>query len=297
MIVKLYKKTTDQWSDVKLYANCKHYIGSYYTRSGRRYTGLNEIDRERFEKELGKDLRPDSEFWDEFNIPFKSSDDCLTFNTSNVLDEFKVKFLEGNKRVANGYGDRKAGADFVLVKEEEVAEEINRKAKVKIEAMKEYDKLTPNQMRQALRLYGHKSDNVSSEVVQSTLYTLIEEEPKKFKEMWIDNPFRETQFLIEEAVANNVLRRNKTIYKYGSDIIGNSIEEAIEYLRNPANANLRLTIKSNLEGKKFVEQPTEERETVSEFTKLKKEIEEEEKEVVIEEEVKEEIKPKKVSKK
>lgn len=273
MIVKLYKKTSDSWSGVALYANCKHGIGSYITRSGGRYTGLDNLTRERLEKELGRNLGPTSEFWDTFRINITSKDDKgLTFNTDDPFDELKVRFLEGHKRVANGYMDKKMGADYVIVKEEQAAEEINKKAKIKIESIKEFEKLTPDQMRKVLRLYGHKSNNVSIEIVQSTLFTLVEEDPKKFKELWIDNPYRDTQFLIEEAVASNIIRKNKTLYKYGTDIIGNSIEEAIDYLRDPGNANLRIAIKSQIEGKRTIEKPVEEREVKSQVSQLLEEI-------------------------
>jgi len=300
MKVKLYKKVSDSWSGTTLYANCKHYIGSYLTRTGARYTGLDRLDQERLEKLLGEDLSPNSSYWDEFRIIIKSTDeDGIDFDTSDPFDELRVRFLENHKRVGKGYTDRKMGTDYVLVKEEQAAKELNKKAKVKIEVMKAYSDLTPDEMRKALRLYGHKSDNISMEIAESTLFTLIEEDPKKFKEIWIDNPYRDTQFLIEEAVANNVIRKNKTLYKYGTDLIGNSIEDAIDYLRNPANANLRIAIKSQVEGKRVVEKPTEEREIKSQVSKILEEPDEmpdEEPKEEIKEEVKEEKPKKKVTK-
>jgi hypothetical protein len=282
MVVKLHKKISDDWSRTDIFSDCHHRIGSYIKRNGRRYTGdLSEREQERFSKALNINFNDRDDYWNTYHIAIDGKNN-VTLNTENIEDEFAVAFLEKHKEVALGYNDRKPGTKYVLIKEEDEAEKVNKRAQVKIRAITEYGKLTPEQMRKALRLYGHNSSSVSNEIVQSTLYNLVEDDPGKFLTLWVDNDNKETHFLIEEAVANNVIRNNKTIYKYGTDIIGYTIEEAIDYLKDPRNANLRLAIISQMEGKKETETPIEDRTVKSQFKKILEEIEEENEEKSVE---------------
>lgn len=278
MKVILTKRMSDDWSRIDIYQNCKHRIGTYYKRSGALYTGdFNPIDKERFEKELGLNLSEKinndyNPFWINYHIMLDSKNKNI-YDTSNIKDEFDVKFLENHKDIALGYTDRKPGTKYVLLKEQDEAEVINKRAQLKIKAFTEYGKLTPEQMRKALRLYGYNGKTMSNEIVQSTLYKLVEEDPNKFILLWVDNADKDVQFLIEEAVGNNVIRNNKTIYKYGTDIIGYTLEDAIGYLKDPRNANVRLAIVSQIEGKKVVELPQEERTVKAQYKKLLEEDE------------------------
>jgi len=278
-------KKKDPWSGYKVYEDCKHAITSYIMRSGVRYTGLNGTDndvvRERLEGELGVDLKPHSKYWDNFAVYLGTNDVLL--DTEDAEQELRYYFLKGHKRVAFGLNDRKPSTDYVLLQAEEEAKEQNLKARNIRRAIIEFEKLTVNDMRKALRLFGYKSDNSSPELVENNLYKLVEEDPKKFLSIWVDNKTKDTEFLIEEACAKGILRKQNTTYKYGSDVVGYTLDEAVTYLNNPANGDLKVTILAQLEGKEisFGTEKSNENTSTSQFAKLKQEIEKEEiKEVV-----------------
>lgn len=276
-------KKKDPWSGFKVYTDCKHAITSYIMRSGVRYTGLNGSEntpvRERLEKELGVDLRPHSSYWDNFAIFLGTQD--VQIDTEVPEQELKYYFLKGHKRVALGLNDNKASTDYVLLQAEEEAKEQNSKARMRRRAIVEFERLTTNDMRKALRLFGYNSTNTSPEVVENTLYKLVEENPLKFISIWVDNKTKDTEFLIEDACAKGILRKHNTTYKYGSDVIGYTIHEAIIYLENPANRDLKATILAQLEGKEisFGDAKSEDNESESQFAKLKQEIDKEESKV------------------
>ena len=104
-------------------------------------------------------------------------------------------------------------------------------------------------MRKALRLYGYKSDAMSNEVVESKLFELVEKDPNKFFLIWVNNKTKNTQFIIEAAIAKNIIRKSRNVYYYGTDIIGNSLEDAIGYLDDKKNQDLRLVIIQETEAK------------------------------------------------
>lgn len=245
IIVRTINK--QQWSGLAKYRNCATYLGSYFTRSGRLYTGLTDEKEQDLSKKLGFDLSAGSPFWETFFIRLDSND--LILRLDDPFDELRYLFLKGHKRVASSLSDNKPGADYVLINKETEANDVNKKNKIKRDAIKEFDKMSVNEMRKCLRLYGYRSDDTSNEVVEQTLFSLVEKDPEKFFDKWVNNDTKVTEFLITDAIAKNVIRRNKNVYKYGTDIIGNSLEDAIVYLDNPVNNDLRKTIMKETEAK------------------------------------------------
>jgi len=275
MIAKLTFKNPDPWSGYTVYKNCRHAIGPYVKRSGQPYTGLEneEVVKQELEKTLNIDLSPKSDFWKTFNVFLGDRD--IILDTSIPEQKLKYYFLRSHKNVALGLNDRKPSANYILMQAEEEAKEQNTKARTKRKAIAEFDKLTVNEMRKALRLYNYNSTNTSPEVVESTLFKLVEEDPNKFLILWVNNKNKDTQFLIEEACAKGVLRKNKTVYKYGTDIIGYTLDEAIDYLNNPEQNDLKLGIKAQLQNKENTlgsTRPKEQEET-SQYSQIIKEIE------------------------
>ena len=132
---------------------------------------------------------------------------------------------------------------------ESEAEEANRLNKVKRQAIIEFNKMSLEDMRKALRLYGYKGETMSSELVESKLFELVEKDPNRFFMIWVNNKSRNTQFLIEAAIAKNIIRKSRNIYYYGTDIIGNSLEDAVSHLDDKNNQDLKLTILQETESK------------------------------------------------
>jgi hypothetical protein len=153
-----------------------------------------------------------------------------------------IKFLSGHKRVATSLDKLDAGKDYLLINREAEAIEANKINKIRREAVKEFDKLTLEQMRKCLRLFGVSADRMSNELVESTLVTLVDKNPKKFFDKWVDNKTKETEFLIEQAIAKGVIRRDRTQYFYGAEMFADSMSEAIAYLDNKKNQDLKLSI-------------------------------------------------------
>ena len=82
-------------------------------------------------------------------------------------------------------------------------------------------------MRQFLRISGIKSDTMANELIEAKCTELVEKNPQKFIDLWVNNNDKDTQYIIEEAISEGVLRKNRTTYYYGTDIIGNSVDETI----------------------------------------------------------------------
>jgi hypothetical protein len=239
----------NKWSGITKYKNCFEDIGSYYTRSGMLYTGLELEDEERLSKVLGLDLKKSSDYWKTFFIRTSVSD--IILDTDNAMDELKYLFLKSHKRVKNSLMENKAGANFVLINRDEEAKRDNLYAKSEIEAVIAFNKLTPQEMRKCLRIFGHNADTMSNEVTQSKLYQIVKANPESFLTRWVNNTDREEQVLIETAISKNIIRRDKHMYKYGSDTIGNNLEETIGFLKDPRNQDIKIGIVSACDTKDY----------------------------------------------
>lgn len=248
VIVRIIK--SNPWTGITKWPTCYDYVSSYWTRSGNLYTGLSAADADRLEKEIGYQagqLAPSSSFWDTFAIKIGKKDVIL--NTDRPEDELKYLFLKNHKRVANGLNNITAATDYVIINKDSEAEEANKINKIKREAYREMDKMSIEEMRKCLRLYGIKSDTMSNELVEAKLTEQIENSPKNFMMKWVENPNKEINYVIEEAISKNIIRKNRAQYYFGTDLIGNGLEDVIAYLKDKKNQDIKLAILNEIKSK------------------------------------------------
>lgn len=248
VIVRMTK--VNPWTGLIKWSNCFDYLSSYWTRSGSRYTGLTKEQARDLETKLGfaeGQLDPMSPFWDTFAIKIGKKD--LIINTDKPEGELQYLFLKKHKRVAEGIKSINPSTDYVLVDKDLEATEANKTNKVKRDAYRAFDKMNLEDMRKCLRLFGTKADTLSNEVVEARLNEFIEKDPAKFIRVWVENPNKEINFIIEEALGKNIIRKNRTSYYFGTDLIGNGIEDVIAYLKDKKNQEIYLTIVNEIKSK------------------------------------------------
>lgn len=250
MEVVLKFARVNPWAGIAKYKNCYDYIGTYWTRAGNIHTGLSEEDARRLEKAMGYEeghLAPTSSFWKTYSIRLGAKDVFL--HTEKPEDELAYLFLKNHKRVATGLSNIRPQHDYVLVNTDVEAEAANKLNKIKRETFAEFNKMSLEEMRKCLRIYGHKSDNISNELVESKLFELIEKDPRKFFLLWIDNKNKDTQYVLETAISKNVIRKSKNVYYYGTDVIGRSQDDAISFLKEKSNQDILMAIMQEIESK------------------------------------------------
>lgn len=251
MKVTLRPLFKDTWSGIGKYRNCHEDLTPYWTRSGRIYTGLTTKDEVRLMALTGLDLVVGSDFWKNFFIRTGTKDYFL--DTEDPTDEIKYLFLKGHRRVKNSLDEKKASANYVLLNKEEEAIRSNSINKLKRHAFKAFDQLSPTEIRKVLRLFGENADELNTEVAEQRLFDLVEANPERFLQRWVNNDARETEVLLERAMARNIIRKSGAMYKYGSDVIGRLKEEAIDFLDNPKNQDIKRTILIELDAKDYIQ--------------------------------------------
>lgn len=248
VIVRITK--VNPWTGLTKWPTTFDYVGPYWTRTGNIYTGLSKEDARRLEKELNYEegkLDPSSEFWTTFAVQLGKKD--LILDTDKPYDELKYLFLKNHKRVADGMANMSPSKDYLLLNSNTEAEETNKRNKVKRDAYRELDKMSIEDMRKCLRLYGMKSGTMSNELIEAKLSEQIESAPDKFLMKWVNNPNKEMNWIIEEALSKNILRKNRAQYYFGTDLIGNGVEDVIAYLKDKKNQDILISIKNELKSK------------------------------------------------
>lgn len=250
MVVELKLRKKNPWAGLVKYKNCFDYIAPYLTRSGSIYTGLTPEDEKKFEKELGYaegTLAKSSPFWQTFTVKIGAK--TLILDDKFPRQEMIIKFLSGHKRVATSLDKLTAGKDYLLINRQAEAVEQNRINKIRREALKAFDKLTLEEMRKCLRIFGVSSTELSNELVESTLFGIVDKKPQQFFDKWVNNKTKDTEFLIEEAIAKGVIRKDHTQYYYGTEMLADSLQDCIAYLDAKKNQDLKLSIINQVENK------------------------------------------------
>jgi hypothetical protein len=253
-------------NNVVKYKNCYDYLKPYYTRSGSIYTGLTPEDEVRLGDLIGFNLKRSSNYWDSFNVRVGSTD--IFLDTEDPLDEIKYLFLKNHKRVKTSIFEHKANADYLLINKDEEAKRENMFNKSKVDAISEFKKMSLTDMRKCLRLFGQNAESVSGEVVENTMFKIIESNPEMFLNKWTNNTNREIEVVLEQAISRNIIRRNKNIYKFGGDTIGYSTQEALDFLQNPKNQDIKAAVLSSIESKDYLVQPETEAEQASRYADM-----------------------------
>lgn len=240
MEIRVKSIQTNKWSEWDRYPKCAEVFRPYLKRRGGIHTGLTREDEKRLGDIIGKDLRQGSQFWDEFKIVLGT--ETVILNTDFPEDEIKYLFLKGHKYVKPSISVIKPGARYYLHNADEEANVINDHNRVKRQAIKEFDKMKPIDWRKALRIYGDNASNVSDSVAEERLFARIEQNPQHFMRMWVENKNRNEEYIIKEGISKGVITKIKNTHNFGTILLGHSLEEAIGFLQNKENQDIKASI-------------------------------------------------------
>lgn len=217
-------------------------------------TGLTKDEEAYYEDKLGLkpgDLNPHSKWWgDVFNVEHiirLFSTKSTTLVLDSPLSQVKYKVLLASSKIAPSEIEKnKPGAEFYIVDEEAKAKMENEIFDYEWEGMELVLKLTPEEKRGALRLFGKKGvDTMSETVLKAELRKQIEKDPKLFVDTLKDKRLK-TRMFIEDLIEHNVLKRSGNYYMNGEDTIATSTDECIEFFEDIKNQSVKLALETRL---------------------------------------------------
>lgn len=236
-------------------------------RSGKLKNPFTKEEKEFLEKAMGYEENELSVYnkkgiLQEMNI--RLSKDPLELNLEDPYDYIRYKvLLTCSDKIAPSVKERKAKQTykFYIEDEEDLISLTKEKSNFVQQAWKEYGKMEDEKLKLIafLKVYGQvmkkpidKVDiNSKIDFLQAKVVEIVEANPKAFVELVTSEDF-DTILLISKAVETGVLRRDGTKYSIpdGGDHIGNTLKEAIAYLKAPVNQDLVFTLEEQIKLKK-----------------------------------------------
>jgi hypothetical protein len=222
--------------------------------------------RESLEKRIGKELKGNSIFWEEFRITI-DADKPKLFNTDNPLDLIALKALIANRYVAPdkdsiGNPDYRDAQYYSYTEESEAVEEITTRKK-RDRALSQLLGISDN--KEKMLLYGQFLEGIkyNDKLGDSTLYKMLRAyiEDKEIKNSInflevINKPIEELQqkIIVDKALKQKLISRvgignKKHVYQFGQITLGATIEEVYKNLSLPDFAPELLSIKNELDNK------------------------------------------------
>jgi hypothetical protein len=217
-------------------------------------TGLTPIEEKHYEELLGLkpgELGRHSKWWsDFFNVehPIRlATGKANEIILDNPISQIKYKVLLAHDKVANSEIDKaNPGAIFYVDNAELKAKKEVEVINLKMEGMKLVLKLSIEEKRNALRLFGKRAvDDVTESMASAQLYQEMEKDPKKFFEIMTDGELK-TKMFIQELVEKGILKRTGNYYKHGDDTIANTTDECVAYFNDIKNQSVKLTLTNRL---------------------------------------------------
>lgn len=216
---------------------------------------FSAADLKVFKAELGlakADLEHNSDYWLTYSIIIPG--DGLTLDTNIAADLLKYQLLIADPYVVQGRDGIKtnAKAEYVITSEQGKAKSSNSKRNTIAKAYAYYDKMSTDDIINALFMFGKDGSNLDPEIARDRIGEIVEENPAKFLKI-IGDPFYKDKVWMMKLISEGVVRKNgrgsgvnQPLF-YEDVPLGTGLEAAIAYLKDDANQNIYLALKNEVE--------------------------------------------------
>ena len=225
-------------------------------RDGSYKVKLTKEEQVDFEKRLGLkegELSPFSPWWgDNIEIRLENTKSTRIILDDSPMGQLKYKVILSDSKIAHSELDKykNPNALFYIVDEEATAKAETEQSDYEFESYDLLMKLSPEEKRASLRLFGKKGvDELSELVIKNELVKQIKKDPKEFSRILKDKKLK-TRLLIEEFLDYSIIIKSGHYYKNGDDTIASSTDELVEYFDDIKNQSIKLSMTSRLTKKK-----------------------------------------------
>lgn len=246
-----------------MYTGCKYsYCLPYDLKRGKLYNLLNKEEQTFFENELF--LKPgdlsiykkEDNFWHKFRVDVDKNG--ISLDLSDVIDNLRFRLLSICPSIATSWSNRFNSGEFKFALVDNDVE-IEDRVKIKDKRKKAYKFLGSiennwDKMYDFLKVFGRKpASNASKDFLQTEIDKIIEDNSSLDSLISIiEDKNYEIKVFIEKALQSKALNKTgKTQYSLpGGDVVGSTLENTIEYLLDPKNQDIYLTVKAQIESVK-----------------------------------------------
>lgn len=217
-------------------------------------TGLTEDEEKEYGAKLNQNLSPFYDdktphpFWDSNLGVIELQNNTMFFDTEKPLDYVKLKVMKASKYIANSMKEYEEGfypeASHVIYDEREEVEAVASKVQLRNTVREKVLKLSPTSQLEIILIVGGKSlKGQSQDYTIVALEKLIESKPEQIlRFLDMDKERRTIHALVKECLQKSILvNKNHKIF-YMDIPLGVDEYDAIDYLSNPENQDLKIRL-------------------------------------------------------
>lgn len=229
------------------------------SRQGGIVNVLTKAEKNKLEELTGKDLSVYGDFWTTFRVTLRKEDADNTFYLGSPEGYLSYALLRSLKNdIAPSWSERKNKStyDFVIVREQELTNEVKSKLDIKKKAFKLYGKLEDDKDKliAILKLHSNKPISYDSKIVwlQGKVEEFVDSNPQSFLDIVEDKDF-DIKLIITQALDAGIIIRSGNKYSTvdGLDLAENgeinSYNNAVKYLANPKHQEVLHLIQARLD--------------------------------------------------
>lgn len=225
---------------------------------------VNILDKEEkayLESVTGLNLSVYGDFWQTFYVTLSKDDSSNIFNLSNPMDYLAYKMLLTLvDTMAPNWEQRndKQTYEFVITKEGEIQNEKKAKSDIKKESFKAYIRIEDDKdkLLGVLKLLSNQpiSENSTLDWIQGKVQEYVDDAPEKFLSV-LQDPYLETKVLINKGVEHKLILKKGNKYETVDGLVLSengqvpSFNNAVRYLEDPKNQEVKLFIEAKLNNK------------------------------------------------
>ena len=224
---------------------------------------LTEDEKKVLEDMTQLNLSVYGDFWTDFRVILRKEDASNTLDLSNPMDyiAYKVLLSLTKTSIAPSWADRNKNLEyeFAITRENEELAEDKKRFDAKKESFKMYGKIETDfeLLKGVLRLLSNKPISKDAKLtwLQSKIEDYIDTEPKKFLEIVKDSGLH-TKVLIHKGIEVGTILKNGSRFSTedGLDLCEAgevpTFDNAVAYLDNPRNQDVRALIEAKINKKK-----------------------------------------------
>lgn len=193
-------------------------------------------------------------YWAEMTIPVGFTGVELEIGTDskgnplNIIDWIKYQFALKHPHVAMSQKDMTGRQRFYIYDTSRAEQKKFNDIQFRKDADKEFIKLSSDKkgMKRVLRLISNLNpDRLTDEQIETALYDIKTKEPKRFVKIVMDKNL-EVKAEIEEMVSAGVLRKIGNQVIFIDEVLGETMEDAVVFLKNKKNSGKLTTLRAKL---------------------------------------------------
>lgn len=219
--------------------------------TGMLLTGVTEEECRAFEDKLGYEkgyLSINSKFWHSFKIKVPAIGVILDLN--DPMSYFKYKVLCADELVAKSIEELKANhyCELTMINEEDKTQVLLNKRSYIIKAMSLVANFTSIEYRDAyLYIKGFEPKNVNETIIRNTVESYAENNPKEFVDKFSSSDYKD-KLLFTRLISSGIITKQGMGFdsplRYKDVSLGNNLESAMLFLRQPKNNSIFVEIMS-----------------------------------------------------